>query len=101
MSNSVVQAFLVRTKPGVSVAEFERAAAGSHLFVNKLDDFLGRRLLYAEGRDQWLDIVEWSSWEAADKAAEAISASRECLDFISMVDEAEMRELRLREIALP
>ena len=52
MSSSVVQAFLVKVKPGVSVAEFERVAAESHLFVTRLDGFVSRRLLYAENTDQ-------------------------------------------------
>ncbi len=101
MSNSVVQAFLGKVEPNVSVTEFERVAAESHLFVKKLDGFVSRRLLHAENTNQWLDIVEWSSWDAAAQGAEAINASTDCLDFISKIDESEIQELRLREVALP
>ncbi len=59
------------------------------------------RLLYAENTDQWLDIVEWSSMDAATRAAEAINASADCLDFISKIEEKEMQELQVREVALP
>ncbi len=100
MTNSAIQAFLVRTKPGVSVSDFERAAAESQLFVKKLEGFIGRRLFHTEGTGQWLDVIEWTSWEAAEKAAQAIGASADCLEFISMIDEKEIQELRVREVSL-
>ncbi len=100
MTNSVIQAFLVRTKTGVSVSEFERVAAESNLFVKKLGGFISRRLFHTEGEGPWLDVIEWASWEAAEKAAEAIEASADCLEFISMIDEKEIQELRLREVSL-
>ena len=65
MSDSVVQSFLTKVWPNVSVAEFERVAAESYLFVKRLDGFVSRRLPRAENTDQCLDIVERSSWDAA------------------------------------
>ncbi len=37
----------------------------------------------------------------ANAGAEAINAWADCLDFISKINESEMQELRLREVALP
>ncbi len=39
--------------------------------------------------------------DAAAQGAEAINASADCLDFVSKIDESQMQELRLREVALP
>ena len=39
--------------------------------------------------------------DAATRAADAINASADCLDFISKIDEKEMQELQVREVAAP
>ena len=66
-----------------------------------MKNVLGCRMLYAENTDQWLEIVEWLSWDAAAQGADEINASADCLDFISKIDERDMRKLRLREVAPP
>ena len=52
--------------------------------MKKLDGFIGRRLQYAENTDQWLEIVEWSNMDLATRAADAINASADCLDYITL-----------------
>ncbi len=98
MSNDLVQVILFKVKPDFSAADFKRAASQSHSFVQQLDGFISRELLHAEETEQWVDIVHWASLEAEERAAEAINASSDCLEFISMIDDREIQMMNLVEV---
>ena len=76
----------------VSDENLEKAAAELEInFLQKQDGYLRRELLKGKGR-QWVDLVYWSSAEAAAKAAKEANSSEAFLDYFSLMvglDDAE------------
>jgi hypothetical protein len=69
----------------VSDEILENAAADLEVnFLQKQDGYLRRELLKGEGK-HWVDLVYWSSPEAAVKAAEDANASEAFLEYFSLM----------------
>ncbi|MBT8119814.1 MAG: hypothetical protein KJN89_08855 [Gammaproteobacteria bacterium] len=76
----------------VSDKQLEKAAVELEVnFLKKQDGYLRRELLKGEGK-QWVDLVYWSSPQAAAKAAEDANSSEAFLEYFSLMvglDDAE------------
>ena len=69
----------------VSDEQLEKAAAELEVnFLQKQDGYLRRELLKGKGK-QWVDLVYWSSSQAAEKAAEDANISEAFLEYFSLM----------------
>ena len=69
----------------VTDEQLENAAAELELnFLQQQDGYIRRELLKGKGK-QWVDLVYWSSLEAAQKAAEAANTSNAFHDYFSLM----------------
>ena len=69
----------------VSDEQLEKAAADLEVnFLQKQDGYLRRELLKGEGK-QWVDLVYWSSPQAAARAAEDANTSEAFLEYFSLM----------------
>ena len=69
----------------VSDEQLENAAAELEVnFLQKQDGYLRRELLKGEGK-QWVDLVYWSSPQAAAKAAEDANTSEAFLEYFALM----------------
>jgi len=69
----------------VSDMQLEKAAAALEVnFLQKQAGYLRRELLKGEGK-QWVDLVYWSSPQAAAKAAEDANSSEAFLEYFSLM----------------
>jgi hypothetical protein len=69
----------------VSDEQLEKAAAELEVnFLQKQDGYLRRELLRGEGK-QWVDLVYWSSPQAAEKAAKDANTSEAFLEYFSLM----------------
>ena len=69
----------------VSDMQLEQAAAALEVnFLQKQDGYLRRELLKGKGK-QWVDLVYWSSPQAAAKAAEDANTSEAFLEYFSLM----------------
>ena len=48
--------------------------------------FVSKELFHVADQDRWIDIVRWSSLDAAHAAAEAAMASESCRPMFSLID---------------
>lgn len=69
----------------VSNKQLEKAAADLEVnFLQKQDGYLRRELLKGEGK-QWVDLVYWSSPEAAAKATKDANSSEAFIKYFSLM----------------
>ena len=69
----VVEVVLFKAKPGVNDAEIGAVADALQRDVEGFPGYISRRLVKSED-GQWLDIVDWTGLDEAQRAAEAIMA---------------------------
>ena len=86
--NTVVEWAPFSLKEGVSEQTLlEAAEALQQHFLSKQEGFLKRELL--KGPDNsWVDILHWSSKEAADKAMQQIMSSAACQKYFECMSDA-------------
>ncbi len=83
----VVEVALFRLKPGVSDAEFMPGVQAVQDVIEKLDGYISRELVRAPD-GQWVDIVHWTSLEAARSAEPVVMADEGCMAFFALIDES-------------
>ncbi len=74
-------------KEGVSDEELLEASKTIQTeFLEKQEGYIKRELFKGEDK-QWVDLVYWESYEAAQKATQGAAQSKACLDYFGrMVD---------------
>lgn len=88
MNTTVIEWAPFTLKEGIDEAKLlEAADALQKDFLSKQEGFLKRELLKGEG-DKWVDILHWSSKEAAEKAMEHVMGSTVCQQYFHCMSNA-------------
>jgi hypothetical protein len=90
----VLEIALFRVRPGVSDEQVLRLSDHLQTEVVELDGYLGRRLCKAAD-GEWADVVQWTSQEAARRAAETLEARACVQDFLRLEEPGSGRVLHL------
>lgn len=93
-NHPVIELVVFRLRDGVDEQAFLRAADALMPDLEALGGYISRRLLKAED-GHWVDILSWTSLDAAKRAAEAILAVPSCAPFLGMIDETDVTFLHL------
>lgn len=81
-----------RPKAGVDRAALLRAAGGVDRFLDGCDGFVRRELAEpSEEGGEWVDLVWWTSLDAAHRAGASVMASEDCAEFMALLDEATVK----------
>lgn len=83
----VVEVALFRLKPGITDAEFMPGVQAVQNIIEKLDGYISRELVRASD-GQWVDIIHWTSLEAARSAEPVVMGDADCMAFFAMIDES-------------
>lgn len=97
----VKELVIYKTKPGVDLAVFKRAAKAAELFLGRQPGYLGRELLHVEESGQWIDLVHWKDKASAKDAATAAMSAPECGEFFSMIAHETAQMLHAERVELP
>jgi hypothetical protein len=93
----VLELVRFRLEEGYDEGVFLAAAKGTEGLLAAQAGFVSRRLV-SDGKGGWLDMVEWSSLDAAQRGAEQVMADATFAPFMAMIDPAsvQMEHLPIR-----
>ena len=95
--DDVLEIVTFKTKPGVSDAQVLSAADGLQREVERLDGYRARRLLKTDD-GTWVDMVWWTTLEAAHAAAQTIETQPIAQTFMEIADAQSIRMLHARPV---
>ena len=95
--NEVLEIVTVTMKPGVTDAQVLAAADALQRDVEHLDGYVARRLLKTDD-GTWVDIVRWTSMEAAHAAAQRVGTAPSAQALMEIADAERMRMLHARPV---
>jgi hypothetical protein len=94
----VVELAQFKLGAGVDEQSFLKAAeAVQENFLKKQSGYINRELLKGED-NQWVDIVHWSSLEAAQQAAEMMLKDPSAIGFVQAIDPASVKMMHLKTL---
>jgi phosphopantetheinyl transferase (holo-ACP synthase) len=85
-----IELVLFRTKEGYSKSESESALSSLTNCIQNFDGFIKRELASNED-GQWIDLVHWSSKEAAMNAASMIMKDPKALKAFEVIEQEQMQ----------
>ena len=85
MSDRVLEIVSFSLKPGVDEPRFVAAARELNGVLCTMRAFLDRRLVKT-GENTWMDILEWTDLESAERAASSLHLEPGAQDFCAMID---------------
>ncbi|MGW3240321.1 hypothetical protein [Streptomyces olivaceus] len=77
-----------RLRAGVSEEQFNEAVRSVDIFLAERSGFLSRQVLTVGGDGSRVDLVWWSTLEAAQSAADAIRSDSRAASFMACLDPA-------------
>jgi len=90
MGDNVVEVVMFDMKTEVARADFLTGAGEASDWLRIQPGFVSREL-FEVGDQRWLDIVHWSTMDAARTAAERLGHSESCAGFLATIDLASVR----------
>ncbi|HZG58160.1 MAG TPA: hypothetical protein VEZ38_16830, partial [Paenibacillus sp.] len=91
---------IFRPAPDLPEADLRAALRAADAFLSGRAGFEGRELLYAAAQDRWIDLIHWSSPEAARAAMDAFAGAEALQPLARQLVDVTMLELaRLPESA--
>jgi Antibiotic biosynthesis monooxygenase len=85
MTDSVLEIVNFAVNPQVDEARFIAAAQEANGVLSAMPGFLNRRLVKT-GEGHWMDILEWTDRESADRAAGRFHLEPGAKAFCAMID---------------
>lgn len=95
----VVEVALFRLKAGITDEEFLPSSELIQQHLDQSQGYISRELVKAPD-GQWVDIVHWTSLEAANEAGAQIMADEEVAPFFAMIDEDESQMIFANSVQL-
>jgi heme-degrading monooxygenase HmoA len=97
----VMELVVFKLNPKEDIAVFQGAAAKmTHLLKDEVPGFIERSLLHTAEKDQWVDVVYWSTMEHALAAIDVLKSKEEFQSFVSKIDMQQTSTYHLMPIAL-
>lgn len=93
----IVEFVLSRAKEGVTDEQILAASDALQRDVVAFDGYVSRQLFKNE-EGQWVDLVHWTSLEAAQRAAEVIMARPSAHALMTLIDESSVTMLHVKSL---
>jgi hypothetical protein len=85
-SSGVVEIAIFKTKEGVTRGHLLATVDAVSEWAKSQPGFISRDLTYSKEGDSWIDVIWWTSLDAANKAAEAAMTSESCAPMFGAID---------------